>query len=91
MYAALLNFFPLDIAAPLTRLVFEYLKDWIRESLLLPDCRTAMVELTARLLSCNLKELRERAFDWLSTDPAMLDSEMVQFARDARLRAMSAE
>ena len=90
MYAALLNFFPPDVAAPLTRLIFDYLKDWIRESLRIPPCRVAMVELTACLLRSNLKELREGTFDWLSADPALQESsEMVQFGRDARLQAMS--
>jgi hypothetical protein len=91
MYAGLVNFFSLDLSAPLTRLVFEYLKDWVRESLPLPDCRKAMVELTVRLLRSNLTELRQRTFDWLSSEPAMLESEMVQFARDARYQALSEE
>src|ERR1035441_5398086 len=67
MYAALMDFFPPDLAFSLIHLIFEFLKEWVQGSLGKPPCREVMVELVGQLLRSSLRELHERTYDWLSS------------------------
>ena len=89
-YAAAADFFPPDLALSLNRLVFDFLCEWVRDSISKPLCRRAMVELGGRLLGSGLGSLRERTFDWLSALGAS-DGEMAAFSRDCRRWSLQAQ
>ena len=90
IYAALVDYFPPDLAAGLIRLIFDLLDEWVRDSVAKPPCRQAMVELAGRLLRSNLRELHERTYDWLSNED-FSSGDMAAFARDARRYSIQTE
>jgi hypothetical protein len=88
MCTSVFDFFLPDTATILARLFFGYCKKWVIEALPVPPCRDAMVEVIGRFLQSPLKELHERTYGWLASDPDFVKPEMAAFAKSVRLFTM---
>ncbi len=90
MYTGLIDFFSNEGVHELTHVITDYLKAWIKESLRVPTCRSAMVVLAGSLLHSPVAELRNRISDWLAADSEFLNGPMQLFVSDARAHGLGA-